>query len=261
MSDLNEKHQEAPTDEYGALIAYIKAQKSAGAEEEGDDGTHIVKKRNLLMPWKVKEIRVDKNGEEEEIAAKVPQSWWVGISVEREMLGCEGVEDQVGARRESACRMGARAKPNIPLQHDILVCFEIDWAIHKIEKMGQCLVTSQSSARTLLQSCSNRDKGMVLPPVCLEESLFCIDLIIFHFNSNTLLISIAPLSLPTPASSPSLQARDWRSPGSLWRWCHQASRHVRIQRAWISNWELIPQVLHLLQGSYSLRWVDGILIQ
>lgn len=75
MAELHEKGNEAPTDEYGALIAFIKAQKSAGGDDEEDDGTHIVKKRSLLTPWKVREVRVNKNGEEEEVAAKVPQSW------------------------------------------------------------------------------------------------------------------------------------------------------------------------------------------
>lgn len=67
--------EDAPQDEYGQLVAFIRAQKKSGGDDEEDDGTRIVKKRNWLMPWKVREIRVNKNGEEETVAPKVPESW------------------------------------------------------------------------------------------------------------------------------------------------------------------------------------------
>lgn len=66
---------QASNDEYAQLIDFIRAQKNSSADEEGGDETHIVKKRSFLTPWKVKEIRVNKNGEAEEVAAKVPSSW------------------------------------------------------------------------------------------------------------------------------------------------------------------------------------------
>ncbi|WFC98377.1 P-type H(+)-exporting transporter [Malassezia yamatoensis] len=67
---------DAPTDEYGQLVAYIRAQKNKGDDEDGaNDGSRIVKKRNWLMPWKVREVRVNKNGEEETLTQKVPESW------------------------------------------------------------------------------------------------------------------------------------------------------------------------------------------
>ncbi|UZJ52540.1 hypothetical protein CBS101457_001860 [Exobasidium rhododendri] len=83
MADY-EKHAEAEkgsgpigsaNDEYTQLIEFIRSQKTATADEEGGNDTHIVKKRSFLTPWKVKEIRVNKNGEAEEVAAKVPTSW------------------------------------------------------------------------------------------------------------------------------------------------------------------------------------------
>ena len=67
---------DAPGDEYGQLIAFIRAQKQKGGDDEGmNDGSRVVKKRNWLMPWKVREVRVNKNGEEETVAQKVPESW------------------------------------------------------------------------------------------------------------------------------------------------------------------------------------------
>lgn len=89
MSDVTEKNNsssepevekgssgpQASNDEYAALIEFIRAQKQSSGDEEGADETHVVKKRNWLTPWKVKEIRVNKNGEEEEVAARVPSSW------------------------------------------------------------------------------------------------------------------------------------------------------------------------------------------
>lgn len=67
---------DAPGDEYGQLIAFIRAQKQKGGDDEDmNDGSRVVKKRNWLMPWKVREVRVNKNGEEETVAQKVPESW------------------------------------------------------------------------------------------------------------------------------------------------------------------------------------------
>lgn len=71
----HEKGGEGPTDEYGVLIEFIKAQKKAGGDEEENDGSRIVKKRSTWAPWKTREVRVNKQGEEEEVAAKVPASW------------------------------------------------------------------------------------------------------------------------------------------------------------------------------------------
>lgn len=66
---------QANSEEYAALIDFIRAQKN-NSDDEGDADEHrVVKKRNWLTPWKVKEIRVNKNGEEEEVAARVPASW------------------------------------------------------------------------------------------------------------------------------------------------------------------------------------------
>ena len=68
--------EDMPQDEYGQLIAFIKAQKNKGGDEdEVNDGSRIVRKRNWLMPWKVREVRVNKNGEEETVSQKVPESW------------------------------------------------------------------------------------------------------------------------------------------------------------------------------------------
>jgi H+-transporting ATPase len=84
MSDYDEKKAEGgekgaalngANDEYTQLIEFIRSQKTANADEETGNDTHIVKKRSFLTPWKVKEIRVNKNGEAEEVAAKVPASW------------------------------------------------------------------------------------------------------------------------------------------------------------------------------------------
>ncbi|WFD19985.1 P-type H(+)-exporting transporter [Malassezia caprae] len=66
---------EVPQDEYGQLVAFIRSQKGTSNEEEENDGSRIVKKRNWLMPWKVREVRVNKDGEEETISQKVPSSW------------------------------------------------------------------------------------------------------------------------------------------------------------------------------------------
>ncbi|WFD36103.1 P-type H(+)-exporting transporter [Malassezia cuniculi] len=62
-------------DEYTDLVNFIRAQKShAGGEEEEDTG-RIITKRDWLMPWKTYKVRVNKNGEVETLAAKVPASW------------------------------------------------------------------------------------------------------------------------------------------------------------------------------------------
>ncbi|PWN41373.1 plasma-membrane proton-e [Ceraceosorus guamensis] len=74
MSDY-EKGGEAPSEEYQQLIQFIRDQKSNSGDEEVDDGSRVVKKRSLLTPWKTREVRVNKEGEEEEVAAKVPPSW------------------------------------------------------------------------------------------------------------------------------------------------------------------------------------------
>lgn len=77
MSDVeNEKAAPSNTnEEYSNLIDFIRAQKNQSGDEEGADETHIQKRRNWLMPWKVSEVRVNKHGEVEEVAAKVPASW------------------------------------------------------------------------------------------------------------------------------------------------------------------------------------------
>lgn len=78
MADVNEKAGGAPSnanEEYSALIDFIRSQKTSGGDEEGQDETHIEKRRNWLTPWKVTEVRVNKMGEIEEVAAKVPASW------------------------------------------------------------------------------------------------------------------------------------------------------------------------------------------
>ncbi|PWN54459.1 putative PMA1-H+-transporting P-type ATPase [Violaceomyces palustris] len=71
----NEKAKEAPSEEYATLIQFIRDQKTHSGEEDGDDGSRIVRKRNWLMPWKVTEQRVNKNGEVEELPQKTPASW------------------------------------------------------------------------------------------------------------------------------------------------------------------------------------------
>lgn len=78
MSEVNEKAGGAPSnanEEYSALIDFIRSQKGHSGEDESNDETHIEKRRNWLMPWKVTEVRVNKLGEVEEVAAKVPASW------------------------------------------------------------------------------------------------------------------------------------------------------------------------------------------
>jgi H+-transporting ATPase len=74
MSDT-EKHAEAPSEEYATLIQFIRDQKTQTNDEDAGDGSRIVKKRSLLTPWKTREVRVNKEGEEEQVAAKVPASW------------------------------------------------------------------------------------------------------------------------------------------------------------------------------------------
>ncbi|KOS16208.1 plasma-membrane proton-e [Malassezia pachydermatis] len=64
-----------PADEYGQLVAFIRSQKGHSDEEGQNDGSRIVKKRNWLMPWKVQEVRVNKNGEVEDVPQQVPASW------------------------------------------------------------------------------------------------------------------------------------------------------------------------------------------
>lgn len=65
----------APSEEYATLIEFIRAQKASSNEEGENDGSQIVRKRNWLKPWKVTEQRVNKHGEVEEVAQKVPASW------------------------------------------------------------------------------------------------------------------------------------------------------------------------------------------
>lgn len=65
----------AEGDEYGQLVEFIRAQKQGGGDDEEGDETHVERRRNWLTPWKVKEVRVNKNGEVEEVASKVPASW------------------------------------------------------------------------------------------------------------------------------------------------------------------------------------------
>lgn len=66
----------ASNDEYGALIEFIREQKrSGGGDDEEGDGSRTVKKRSFWTPWKTREVRVNKDGEEETVAAKVPASW------------------------------------------------------------------------------------------------------------------------------------------------------------------------------------------
>lgn len=64
-------------DEYSSLLDFIKAQKASNADEGEQNETHIVRKREFLRPWKVHETRVNKDGEEETVAQKVPASWCV----------------------------------------------------------------------------------------------------------------------------------------------------------------------------------------
>ncbi|KAK0541020.1 hypothetical protein OC835_000340 [Tilletia horrida] len=64
----------AANDEYSILIDFIRSQKTSSDEDE-DDGIHVEKRRQWPLFWKVKEVRVNKNGEEEEVAAKAPASW------------------------------------------------------------------------------------------------------------------------------------------------------------------------------------------
>ncbi|CAD6889306.1 unnamed protein product [Tilletia controversa] len=61
-------------EEYATLIDFIRSQKGAGDEEE-DDGVTVVRQRQWPLFWKVKEIRMNKNGEVEEVATKAPASW------------------------------------------------------------------------------------------------------------------------------------------------------------------------------------------
>lgn len=62
-------------DEYTDLVNFIRAQKAHGGDDEEEDTGRIVKKRDWLMPWKTYQVRVNKNGEEETVSAKVPSSW------------------------------------------------------------------------------------------------------------------------------------------------------------------------------------------
>ena len=62
-------------EEYSRLLDFIKEQKAAGGGDEEDSGVTVVRKREVLRPWKVREIRVNKNGEEESVTQKVPASW------------------------------------------------------------------------------------------------------------------------------------------------------------------------------------------
>ncbi|KAK0548071.1 hypothetical protein OC845_003766 [Tilletia horrida] len=80
-------------EEYATLIEFIRAQKASN-DEEGDDGITVVKKRQWPLFWKVKEVRVNKNGEEEEVASKAPASW-----LETDFR--QGVSDAEVARRRA----------------------------------------------------------------------------------------------------------------------------------------------------------------
>lgn len=78
MSEVNEKAGGAPSnanEEYSALINFIREQKGHSGDDENQDETHIEKRRSWLTPWKTTEVRVNKMGEVEEVAAKVPSSW------------------------------------------------------------------------------------------------------------------------------------------------------------------------------------------
>lgn len=63
--------------EYAALLDFIRAQKSQAVDDAEVDGTHVVRKREFFRPWKVHEVRVNKDGEAETVTAKVPASWYV----------------------------------------------------------------------------------------------------------------------------------------------------------------------------------------
>ncbi|CDW97345.1 hypothetical protein, partial [Sporisorium scitamineum] len=89
----NEKGIEGVSEEYATLIEFIRAQKSAGGDDEGADESRVVKKRNFPFFWQTKEVRVNKHGEVEEVAQKVPASW-----LETDML--KGIsESEVSHRR------------------------------------------------------------------------------------------------------------------------------------------------------------------
>ena len=75
MSEEKGNYPHGVNEEYANLLDFIRAQKAAGAGDEEGDGTRIVKKRSMLTPWKTREVRVNKHGEEEHVAAKVPASW------------------------------------------------------------------------------------------------------------------------------------------------------------------------------------------
>ncbi len=63
-------------EEYATLLDFIRAQKTHAGDDDENDGSKIVKKRSFLTPWKTREVRVNKHGEEEEtVATKVPASW------------------------------------------------------------------------------------------------------------------------------------------------------------------------------------------
>lgn len=81
MSDSSGTQQESHSkpgsanEEYTTLVNWIKEQKAHGGDDEENDGSKIIKKRSMWTPWKTREVRVDKNGEEQQVAAKVPASW------------------------------------------------------------------------------------------------------------------------------------------------------------------------------------------
>lgn len=98
MSEVNEKAGGAPSnanEEYSALIDFIRSQKGNSGEDEAQDETHIEKRRNWLTPWKTTEVRVNKMGEVEEVAAKVPASW-----LETDMI--HGISDAEVQKRRQA---------------------------------------------------------------------------------------------------------------------------------------------------------------
>lgn len=74
MADY-EKAPEGVSEEYATLIQFIKDQKTVVNDEDAGDGSRIIKKRSMLTPWKTREVRVNREGEEEHVAAKVPASW------------------------------------------------------------------------------------------------------------------------------------------------------------------------------------------
>lgn len=63
--------------EYAALIDFIRSQNADEGNEGQQNDTQVIRKREFLRPWKVREVRVNKNGEEETEPPQVPSSWYV----------------------------------------------------------------------------------------------------------------------------------------------------------------------------------------